>query len=124
MKQLELKHLAAYLPHKTKVRHDFDCVNILGSVTPLAVHTERGHTLNYSAFLEFKLILKPMSNLTLKELENAGFERSNAIYLMWIFQETTNALENEAATYKAVQYLLSEHYDIFGLIGLGLAAPK
>jgi hypothetical protein len=126
--KLELFHLIGYLPHKLTVRvedyrrdyvgrefdqvigiHQWDTRGELWSVL-----TEGGAK---PAVDKIKPILKDMSELTREELEEVGFN-SHIDYLTYENQGVEWTLK---APFAMVQYLLSEHYDIYRLIPEGLA---
>jgi len=128
--KLELKYLATYIPYNLKILHSANKVDTMASITNLAIHTTIGHTLNHFAFLEFKLILKPISFLKkdkevldnlAKKLSEAktsiyGFESSKKWILEVIKDEDATALP-----FFLTELLISQHYDVFGLIEEGLA---
>lgn len=66
---------------------------------------------------EFKPILNPISDLTRPELENAGFR----YYIDYLTYENQGVEWTLKAPYDMIVYLLSQHYDIYGLIEKGLA---
>jgi hypothetical protein len=92
--------------------------NCKGDIIGFKDGKERGH----NCYCEnMKLILKSMSSLTRKELEEQGFN-SHIDYL------TTEQFCNQKekfpifkAPYDMIQYLISEHYDVFDLIPKKLA---
>ena len=64
-----------------------------------------------------RLLLKPLSDLTRKELELEGFD-SHIDYLTY---ENKGSEWTLKAPFNMVQYLLSKHFDIYNLIENGLA---
>jgi len=72
-------------------------------------------------------ILKPLSSLTKEELQNQGFWH----HIDWLTDGLQEGLKKEGnvalqkyigdAPFEMVQYLISNHYDILGLIDLGIA---
>jgi tRNA(Ile)-lysidine synthase TilS/MesJ len=123
MRELTLKELAPYLAYNLGIY----CKNAY----PLVEFTMNaaGGT-GYIAIREvieaemYKPILRPMSDLTRKELEAEYFE-DHIDFLTnefnhWIEKYGCDHVVNETP-YGHVQYLLSEHYDIYGLISAGLA---
>jgi len=68
-----------------------------------------------------RLILKPINKLTEKEVTDLGFQRT-----FFTAIKTSMRYKNwlKDVPYRLVQYLLSQHYDIFGLIEAGLAVEK
>lgn len=110
--QLELKHLAPYLPFKVKVR----CCLGKGSIWTL-------RQFNIAQFSYYdKLILRPLSDLT-KEVEHNG-ERfvPNDKLLEFYGEEIDNySLPLKLNSYILIQQLFEWHFDVFGLIEKGLA---
>jgi|TARA_R110000822_G_C14912770_1_gene450409 hypothetical protein len=113
--KLELKHLAPYLPYQVKSVHYFkghelikeiDCANVYGFVN--------GDTLH-------KPILRPLSDLELfiGILTNGNEQHSedltlyfNGVHAIFMTMEKVEILRN---------FLLKNHFDVFGLIEAGLA---
>jgi len=118
--ELELKHFSGYFPH------GLDCVikNKIVRLTSLnrfSCETRPSvHGFTWCAFKDIKLILQPLSDVTRKELEEQGFD-SHIDYLTYENQGVEWTLE---APFNMVQYLLSQHYDIYGLIPAGLAIDR
>jgi hypothetical protein len=63
------------------------------------------------------LVLRPLSELTRKELELQGFDS----YIDYLTYENKGSEWTLKAPFFMVQYLLSKHYDIFNLIENNLA---
>ena len=138
---LTIKELAPYLPYRLKGKsNQYDSIDLL-----LGIYGTMGHSLtlchrisNHNTFdydcniNEFKPILRPLSDL-IKEIEVNGKKfvpayrtqvHINDKYLPF----TVNGrivLENRIVTntilYTDMQYLISLHFDVFGLIEKGLA---
>lgn len=80
--------------------------------TPL--DTEILHAIEHdNLYGEFKPILRPLSSMT----EEENKERFNE----WYLKEENTPLERNA---REIKYLLSKHFDLFGLIDAGLAIDK
>jgi len=112
--KLELKHLAPYLPYGLVIRSyifdspisDRKLVGISnhgayfeGEITPLN-------------FKKCKPILRPLYDL--KDSEVHSFSCSNIM-------DFINNVYNEIISMKEYNYLLKNHFDVFGLIDKGLA---
>jgi len=110
--KLTIEHLAPYLPYELKVIHCIDQINTMEAVTKLAIHTELGHTLNHYSFLEFKPILRNLSNLTKEMVEDCGY---NGI------KDLINDVRNRDVSIKIWNDLVKNHWDVFFLIEEGLA---
>lgn len=98
--QLELKHLAAYLPYGLKAMYN----GIKFTITALGQKNCYGTTFESSqglVFNDFKPILRPLSDIEDDEINTPEYLQS--------------------CCYSYVQYLLEQHYDVFGLIDNGLA---
>jgi len=120
--KLELKHLAPYLPYKLKClaqgedKKVFDIQGIT-DFTDVDLH-EKGRTVNEQYDIEDVFpILRPLSDLTRKELELEGFD-SHIDYLTYENKGVDWTLK---APYVMVEYLFSKYFDVFGLIEKGLA---
>ncbi|GEM_PF-1249808 len=133
--KLELKHLA-YLPYEVKfistmddsddiIRNNkiwtLDGVNkLFGSYCLLTKENSDAYDINTC-----KLILKPLSDLTKADLINAGFDYQ----IDWLTHEREShvkyygSLERfiNKTDFGHIQFLISNHYDIYGLIKEGLA---
>ena len=110
MKTLELKHLAPYLPYGLKIMVDRDKANIAYlSTKRIAFCLVGGYgeveKIQWKyAHKSIKPILRPLSDLDLPE------------------DNEFNTPENlQGCTFGYVTGLISEHYDVFGLIEKGLA---
>ena len=103
--KLELKHLAGYLPYGMK----YEWSNSI-------YYYEHCSTRDFD-YENSKPILRPLSYLTRFELEKAGF----MYYIDYLTYENQGVEWTLRAPYDMVVYLLSQHYDIYGLIEAGLA---
>ena len=134
--ELELKHLAAYLPYKIEVVRNHSAKNIVNLTS---------NDLHFIQSNEDKLILRPLSDLHNDFIHNISFETYNknpekfsgkfVNYLEFIWQNTRiseridyyELLEEfsddilEIANYHVLQILLKYHFDVFGLIDAKLA---
>jgi len=125
--ELTINHLAAYLPYEISAQCD-DKNYSDGYIRGVVLYFFTEHQL-HQVFLcgkdrnlkDIKLFLKPMSKLTEKEVTDLGFQRTFFSAL-----KTSMKYKNwlKDMPYRLVQYLLSQHYDIFGLIEAGLAVEK
>ena len=94
--KLELKHIAPYLPYGVHL------MNSYGNWHNTTLHKSIG----VYEMLEMKPILRPLSDLNDEEGEI----------------NTPESLQE--CCYSYVNILISEHYDVFGLIDKGLAIDK
>ena len=104
--KLELKHLAPYLPYRLKIQYKFDgfeiCISpMVASMTSNSFAKEIPINTVLSDNKSFKPILRPLSDLN-------DEENNTPEYL-------------QGCCYSYVTYLISQHYDVFGLIEKGLA---
>lgn len=119
--ELELKHLLAYFPYELVVKVKKQNILTNEIMTDLE-YLDEGIIDVFAAdswwdIQDVKPILKPMKNLTTKELKLADF-LTNELKIQ------TNYCKIENFPHELKQYLLSQHYDIFGLIDAGLAVEK
>ena len=110
--KLELKHLAPYLPYGLKIGKikGFEAYRLM-------VCTENNSeeiNIDPCVRLQYKPILRPLSDLTEKELRGQGFWH-HIDFLIYDKADTTHI------PYNMVVYLLSNHFDVFKLIDNGLA---
>jgi len=124
--ELELKHLAAYLPYKLKVSkiHTLYAGNKDGNGIGSINHLLSTKSKNY------KPILRPLSDLT-KGIEIDGVKFVPAQILCWsnitadIFSKSLNLTTPfNNLFYCDYEKLIEWHFDIFGLINAGLAIDK
>ena len=140
MEKLELKHLTPYLPYGLKDvgGHYYVGIctsnpdkygtvdrngNIYESRMFLMAEQENG-AITWEAHSNMVLpILIPLSDLSKDELRGQGFWH-HIDYLTHEHQAEPKRFPILDAPYEMVEYLLSKHYDIFGLIEKGLAINK
>lgn len=132
MEQLELKHLAPYLPFKLLLMDFYDGRNqreLVGlnfsSHESIIIKCE---PLNKRQIHEIKPILRPLSDLVINHSFNPEwlfiFEEYIDDYYpteMDIVYEMTSDNDAENFHYPIVQRLFENHFDVFGLIEKGLA---
>jgi hypothetical protein len=128
---MEIKdYLHLYLGCTLDNGNILNAVHVDGSLETLY----RGHLINYwtpEEAKELKLVLRPLSDIKFHEkqefIETCGLEQEDIDCLIL---STVNPFENTYGTAhltnviqwaKGVTYLLSKHFDIFGLIDAGLA---
>lgn len=115
--KLELKHLAGYLPYGLKyyTKSRINDKNGFAKLNASCIN----HVLNN----QFKPILRPLLDLDIHKM------RSNNNYpALEVFQSDVDFLfklnqcwDAQTFDYTIFEYLLKEHFDIFGLIKQGLA---
>lgn len=122
MNQLTIEELSAYLPYKVKVKLDYYNsygTHIIGE-KPLTLSNYKiiqGHS---------KLLLRPLSQLTTEiEVNGEKFVPMEKLYNLFrqtdlLYFDKENILNQP---YVQIKYLLSLHFDIFGLIDRNLAEP-
>jgi hypothetical protein len=114
--KLELKHLSSYLPYGVNVFIN-DCK--ADGVKPIhKLHMYIGigsinHVLNSK---RYQLILRPISDLTKKEINT--FSVSTRMALRGVYNE--EKLFSRISYYE-LHWLVEKHFDIYGLIEAGLA---
>ncbi len=117
--ELDIKHLVPYLPYNLKLQYNGNKEKIGIMKTIIHNYDENHPTKIAIAFNDaehiwmFKPLLKSMRNLTQEDIINLKlFVKADIEYVI------DNPL---MCDYHEIQYLLSKHYDIFGLISSGLA---
>lgn len=125
MNQITIEELSAYLPYKVKVKHATRKGNVK-KITEL--------TLSDAPWLfrqeYFKPLLRPISQLT-TEIEVNGekfvpIERLEELYQQLGYDNYSSYFimsYTKRLPYEIVQFLLSLHFDIFGLLDRNLAEP-
>lgn len=139
MENLELKHLAPYLPYGLECyfsRNTTYKLTALGKdsddINKAFFHFSKQYTVWYQ-LNDFKPILRPLSDLT-KEIEHNG---ENFVPVQWLRdkfytlsldRQCFRIIEDErwinSCDYLLIKYLLEWHFDVFGLIESGLAIDK
>ncbi|MGJ1360400.1 hypothetical protein ACR79K_27210 [Sphingobacterium siyangense] len=132
MDKLTLEHLAPYLPYGVEVKTKDGIFKIVGWVNDIGICLD---TIFYgaNAIPEYKLILRPLSDLT-KEIEHNGemfvpkevlidrydlkFDEGDYFFLDYYCIGDT---DSPWTGYHIIQLLIQWHFDVFGLIDKGLA---
>ena len=123
---LELKHLAPYLPYRLK----YSVFNKKGKLDLLEIGTNNIYNIitavNKGVYGgEYKPILRPLSDLTKSELIELRFDEGNDT-LLWSannvesYKDFIQFYETDL-TYSVLVWAYKKHLDIFGLIEKGLA---
>lgn len=118
--KLELKHLAPYLPYGLKIKTN----NLIREMRPSQIHHHKYTPINNVIDgTGHKPILRPLADLT-KDEETFKFLLlmchkidENLDYVC----EFSGDLTNTSLSYRAVLILITNHFDVFGLIPEGLA---
>lgn len=130
-KKLELKHLAPYLPYGLKAMYTHG--NKFGEVKGLSDISEyddikiRMDYQDCEHIWMFKPILRPIQYLTSDDFKSDFFginEQREEDY--WLLEAIENGHrftygDYQNLTYRTVEFLFKNHFDIFGLINDGLA---
>lgn len=130
MSNLELKHLAAYLPYGLKIEGQthYEIIEMTGlnSGTVIVNHDTRG----WADFYDIKPILRPLfefddSDDLRKVHEFIGLGKWCEVYDFYFkawFDDIANVNKLVLqAPYEIFQYFLANHFDVFELIPAGLA---
>ena len=109
--KLELKHLAPYLPYELKILNgkEYDIVNGIDNKTVISLF--RGHLENFTTIENVKPILRPLSDLTEEHANNCNYS----------YRDFKWEIINKNVSVNIWNDLLSNHYDVFGLIDAGLS---
>lgn len=131
MEKLELKHLSPYLPYGLKCLNqnlpdeEFVVEELIGISDHImwSGRFSAKHGSNHIPVSAIKPTLRPLSDLTFEDLDKLGKRydiqvNNEEVHVFRDLDENTNPLEWR---YEDVQYLLSRHFDVFGLIEKGLA---
>ena len=117
--KLELRHLAPYLPYSVKIEHP-TIMNGKRKISELysikEFHIEIQHRM-YVEISQCKLILKPISDLSLlvvEEFEKYDGKRNGV-------DEIIENIELKSLPYECIEFMFKNHYDFFRLIEKGLA---
>lgn len=130
MNQITIEELSAYLPFKVKVKNTFT-----GTISTLRGISDRNNVMTYGDlcignFDTIKLLLRPLSQLTTEiEVNDEKFvpiERLEELYQQLGYDNYSFYFimsYPKRLPYEIVQFLLSLHFDIFGLLNRNLADP-
>ena len=126
--KLELKHLTPYLPYslRIKTKHGWDTMTTLNEWQVNGDHEDSySYEDHPNEILEFKPILRPLSDLT-KVIKHNRDEFIPYIEYNYIseFLEELSTLDYtymDHVQYKVINVLFELHFDVFGLIEKGLA---
>ena len=122
--ELELKHLAPYLPYELKLYGSSDIwlIHSLGVEDICIANGLHTQTLSFDdCITDYLPILRPLSQLkevVCQAMSNINTDMSVAIEISE-FANKKIILHN--LSYGAYEELLRNHYDIFGLIDAGIA---
>ena len=130
--ELELKHLAPYLPYKLKLQIAGEYIDdneheglrtwrMAGIVdNDILVH-KQGYISNIENEIEDCFpILRPLSDLN-KEIQIGEFYTSFRLHLKRIYPSESISSNTATWTWRSFEWLLERHFDVFGLIPGGLA---
>jgi hypothetical protein len=131
--ELEVKHLAPYLPYGLKLQYVVrDVVQSTGIMKSISHNDFETHptrvNINYQGeehIWMFRPMLRPLSKIA-EEInhDNQFFvpiETLDMDFLQFEYFHSEKGLDLSKVTYNDVLRLLSWHFDIFGLIPAGLA---
>lgn len=115
--KLEIKHIYAYMPYNLKCKLGNDILEIDNIkcilCTWLVYFKGSGKTWDYLSSI--KLLLKPLSKLSEKEIKEVALKEGIHI------ENVLRYIRMNIVSYRTIQMLLEQHYDVFGLIDNGLA---
>lgn len=143
--ELELKHIAPYLPYNLKL---YTIDGVISSYTLSTdgevVHRRKGWLVYEYHVSDVKPILRPLGNLlkntdkehlfkllkmqyrNIKDVNKCSTKNDGVYYgqthLTYLNYGTPQGIS--CLPYCAVQYLFEHHFDVFGLINKGLAIEK
>jgi len=117
IEKLELKHLAPYLPYELKVKNTVTRSGATWTATGIHIHNENVFVNLNKSYTgtntrHIKPILRTMSDLPDEIFEDFGFADEED-FLVCLIEGSIN--------YCDYIKLISQHFDVFGLIDAGLA---
>ena len=133
--KLELKHIIPYLPYELKVDYNgkmwyTDCVTLYNDI--ILIDESK---VTPASICDVKPILRPLSSMTEKELEELEdiIDCNFYIYVsggeIEIEENTTDPYNGKSSLkmetlHRVYEWLFSHHFDVFNLIDRGLAVIK
>lgn len=123
--ELELKHLAPYLPYNLKGISSSGTIFLLSTFSNMKGRGIECRSIDMWMSNRFKPLLRPLSDLT-RQIEHNGQKFVPHEKLHLSFSDVTNFLSEDLWIgqwwdYEKVTKLLEWHFDIYGLIESGLA---
>jgi len=129
---LQAVFLAPYLPYEIEALNPFDERNKIIGLKNETYFIENGNTYAYGDIRDCRLILKPISDLSLLIIEEFekydgkrnGKANEEIINLFCEENGVDEIIENivlSSLPYECVDFMFRNHYDFFGLISEGLA---
>ena len=126
---LELKHIAPYLPYELNLLYISKGESIKGTLTSLSHYVWETHPTRLGIDTDdkehiwmFKPILRPLSTLNTKFCETHNIEFTHRLWSDLNFnQDPKKEGCSDYFTFKDIQLLAKFHFDLFGLIDAGLA---
>lgn len=130
--ELEVKHLAPYLPYEIEALNLFDEKNKIIGLKNETYFIENGNTYAYGDIRDCIPIFKPISDLSILVIEEFekydgkrnGKANDEIINLFCEENGVDEIIENielKSLPYECIEYMFKNHYDFFGLIEKGLA---
>ena len=111
--KLELKHLAPYLPYKLLIDSaQFEDTRVMGGMN----NSSEEVCIDAVFRMQYKPFLRPLSELIELDVDNKPKYFPSIVCINLI-----DCSMIEETPYSEIIYLLSNHFDIFGLIEKGLA---
>lgn len=129
---LQAVFLAPYLPYEIESLNPFDERNKIIGLKNETYFIENGNTYAYGDIRDCRLILKPISDLSLLVIEEFekydgkrnGKSNDEIINLFCEENGVDEIIENivlSSLPYECIEFMFRNHYDFFGLISEGLA---
>lgn len=130
---MKIQSLYTYLPYNVGIAINKNKSSLKDNYEFYCIMSCRGNETNLLNFIghsDFKLILKPISELyklIFDEFEkyNLGFSYDKEIIYLFDkengYDELIENIELKSVRYECAEYIFKNHYDIFGLIDKGEA---
>lgn len=121
--QLTAEHIYAYMPYGLRIKFN-NTGNVRKVIVNYECKDEREISLSHLIFaiqlhnIGFKLLLRPVSELSENEIKEIALKERIHI------KNVLRYIRMNIVSYRTIQMLLEQHYDVFGLIEHGLAEVK
>ena len=122
----DIEIFSAYLPYEVKCRFNYEDYKLYSTCNdeehPVVICNNKDEAL--PAIWQVKLILKPLNTIDWHKTEHdiGEFLTGDMIEFIWNTERSSfNILD---APYLLVQWLIKNHYDVFGAIEKGIAISE
>ena len=117
---------SAYLPYEVKCRFNYEDYKLYSTCNdeehPVVICNNKGEAL--PAIWQVKLILKPLDVIDWHKVEKGMGEFLTGDMIEFIWNTERSSFHILDAPYLLVQWLIKNHYDVFGAIEKGIAISE